>query len=347
MRLYQTIESGAWLDICVDTEALTIAVSGEETGSWGPYASWDALCDAYASVFEAIVAPHGGAEELDATPMDLRAVRAREERRARVVMDRSTWDRRWERARRLLFDTPLGDDVRKRVPKYHREDVDLTPEALADTLTYAIAIETGDEGSAPIGGSKLGGLPDLPPDAEWPVVEGHATALLVQLDFAELARVDASQRVRGEGVFQLFANAYGHGVVRFWNPGTLERRACTTPPQYLEDWLTERPIAFVPAFYFQQTGDTGGPFAVTRALPEGLRSELSNALGGAVPSECFGGNRIFGGDPVDWQAMGQSYLSEELFCQIVFGEGHVSVGVHEADLWTHRFEDAVVGYCGT
>lgn len=348
MLLYQTLEGSAWLEIAIDTDALTIEVEGDDDNRWGPYESWDALCDAYPSVFDAICEPHGGPEELDdATPMDLRAVRARAERRSRVVMDRSAWNQRWERARRVLLDTPLADDARKRIPKYHRKDADLTPEGLADSLTYVVEIEAGDDDPA-IGASKLGGLPDLPPDAEWPEVEGHATALILQVSLAELAAVDASQQVRSEGVLQLFANAYGHGTVRYWDV-PLERRACAKPPQYLEDWIAEEtPISFVPGFYFQQhTGDTGGPFAVTRALPDELLSELSEALGGARPSDCFGGNRIFGGDPVDWQAMGTSYLSQELFCQICFGEGHVSVGIHEADLWSLHFADAVVGYCGT
>lgn len=203
-------------------------------------------------------------------------------------------------------------------------------------------------GDAPIGSSKRGGLPDLPPDVDWPMVDGHKTALLLQVSFSELAAADRSGWVPPEGLLSVFANATGHGRVIVTPACTpLERKPCPEPPKYLEVLVaTEDRLAFVPGFYFRVASDTGAPGAVARALPASLIERIG-ALTGCRPSDAFGGDRLFGGDPVDWQAMGESYVKGDLFAQLGFADGHLSVGIDHRDLVSRFFDEIDVGYCGT
>src|SRR5260370_27956936 len=64
----------------------------------------------------------------------------------------------------------------------------------------------GDATSAPPGGTRLGGVPDLPPGVAWPRDEaGRLGNFFAQLDFADLARrIDVPDLPR-EGVLSLFA----------------------------------------------------------------------------------------------------------------------------------------------
>jgi len=48
---------------------------------------------------------------------------------------------------------------------------------------------TSRRATVPVGASKLGGDPDLPPDLAWPVIEGQSLTFLAQLDLVELARL--------------------------------------------------------------------------------------------------------------------------------------------------------------
>ncbi len=252
------------------------------------------------------------------------------------------------RARQLLRETKLPSNLTSKLPKHLRKrQADFSPEALADSLAYVIEIERGD-GKVKVGGSKVGGDPHVPSDFEWPTVDGKPTLLLVQLDLEEVAAADVSKRVPPKGTLYVFVNELGHGCVRHTESRELVIRTPPVVPQYLAELARERRLSFRPGFYFLQGTDTGTPGAVAEALPEKLRSDVARVLGcSADPCHAFADDRIFGGDPVDWAGMGESYLEHELFIQLRFADGNVAVGVDGDDLVRGDFSDADCRYCGT
>ena len=58
--------------------------------------------------------------------------------------------------------------------------------------------------SATVGGSRLGGDPDLASDTPWPQVDGHPLAFVAQLDLAEIALPDCASPLPARGLLSLF-----------------------------------------------------------------------------------------------------------------------------------------------
>ena len=56
--------------------------------------------------------------------------------------------------------------------------------------------ERTDMDSLPIGASRMGGLPDLPPGLAWPDFEGRPLEFLVQINFAETAAAASATAVQ-------------------------------------------------------------------------------------------------------------------------------------------------------
>ncbi len=361
MKLYDTLAGSDYLEIEVDSETFTVSLTanGEDRGVLATYTSWDELCGAYPRLWQQIVADHGGEEafytydEEDevVAPADLRAVRARQERRAsaRAAAETSDWDVRLERVRALLDAFDGTEEAVGRLPKRSR-DLDLTPEGLKSSFELVIEIERTDD-PVPVGGSKIGGAPHLPPGLEWPTIDGEETTLLVQLALAEIARADPSGVVPAEGVLYAFVTENARGTLLYTDSTDLTPRSpAHAIPEHLQRlYEGETRLTFSPSFYFGQPGDTMGPLAIARALPRSLLDDIARALGiePGEPSDAFGGDRIFGGDPIDWQAMHESYLANPLFAQICYADGHQSIGVHPDDLRMAYFDDADCRYCGT
>jgi uncharacterized protein YwqG len=78
---------------------------------------------------------------------------------------------------------------------------------VAERLTLpAIRIEPQmvDEETIPIGASKLGGRPDLPPDMAWPERDGKPLGFLAQFNLAEVAPYDAEKALPSSGMLYFF-----------------------------------------------------------------------------------------------------------------------------------------------
>jgi uncharacterized protein YwqG len=78
---------------------------------------------------------------------------------------------------------------------------------VAERLTLpAIRIEPQmvDEDTIPVGASKLGGRPDLPPDLAWPERDGKPLGFLVQFNLAEIAPYDAEKVLPPSGMLYFF-----------------------------------------------------------------------------------------------------------------------------------------------
>lgn len=351
MRLTQTFEGPSWFEFTVDTDTLTISWDGMVQGERGPFESWPDLRAAWPAVVAAVCAPFGDVDDFTthdqpSVPMDLDRVRARTARRAAVHRDTSAWDALYAQARAAVADPSVSAHVRAQLSSHHRADP--SPDRLADSLRFVLGLQRTPAENIPVGGSKRGGLPDLPPDHPWPRVNGAPTALLLQLDLSELAAVDVTGSIPSQGVFQLFATAHGHGTVRLHaSRDDLERHPPVSPPPYLAEWFDqEHALTPVPGFYCALGTDISSPEAVSRALPADTRARLAALLGGG-PSDAFAEDRVLGGDPVDWQSMGGSHLAAPLFCQVCFQDGHVSVGWDLADRQAGIVDDIDVGYRGT
>lgn len=78
---------------------------------------------------------------------------------------------------------------------------------VAERLTLpAIRIEPTivDEDTIPVGASKLGGRPDLPPDFVWPERVGKALGFLAQFNLAEVALYDVEKALPSSGILYFF-----------------------------------------------------------------------------------------------------------------------------------------------
>ena len=64
-----------------------------------------------------------------------------------------------------------------------------------------------DEASLPIGGSKLGGLPDLPPGTAWPEGKGLPLSFIAQLRLEEVQPYDTQHVLPPDGLLSFFYDA--------------------------------------------------------------------------------------------------------------------------------------------
>lgn len=66
--------------------------------------------------------------------------------------------------------------------------------------------EAGEDGSIPLGASKLGGWPDLPEGTAWPMGRHRPLAFLGQLSLAEVPRNEATAALPERGLLSVFYN---------------------------------------------------------------------------------------------------------------------------------------------
>ncbi len=352
MRLSQALEGPTWLELTADSDALTITLSGMKEDSWGPYADWAALCAAWPHVFEAVCEPYGGPDNLytneePSRPMDLDHALALAQRRS-APRDTAAYDDLLAKVAALLSAPHVEAAVKKTIPKRYRRDVDASPAGLTETFEFVLQLVPSPNTPVPVGGSKRGGSPDLPPGVPWPEVDDDRTVLLLQLNLSDLAPRDVTHRIPTTGVFQLFANASGQGVVLLHpTPEGLVRHPPVSPPDgFAEEPLEETALTTRAGYYFHTGTDLSCPVEVARALPPDTREALQALLGGG-PLDAYDADRVLGGEPVDWQGMGASHVQGELFCQVNFGAGHVSVGWDLNDRMAGLIDEVDVEWCGT
>jgi uncharacterized protein DUF1963 len=117
---------------------------------------------------------------------------------------------------------------------------------LAEHADALVALRrTGIELTSPPDGvdtsrSRLGGLPDLPPDASWPHRGARPMTFLAQIDLAEMSACDDDRLLPAAGLLQIFADltgddawndtAHGPGVRVMLQPPEAGGTAATAPP---------------------------------------------------------------------------------------------------------------------
>ncbi len=70
-----------------------------------------------------------------------------------------------------------------------------------------LAAAPAAESSLPIGGSKLGGLPDLPKNTTWPTGKGAPLAFIAQIRLDDLTKFEAAQVLPRTGILSFFYDA--------------------------------------------------------------------------------------------------------------------------------------------
>ncbi|MCD4737732.1 MAG: DUF1963 domain-containing protein [Anaerolineae bacterium] len=94
------------------------------------------------------------------------------------------------------------DDLRARI---HEVGLGHHAEALLGVTAPAIRLTTHEvKEDTPLGSTKLGGLPDLPPGVAWPVVDGVLLEFVGQFRLADLTPYDAEGRLPQSGMLYFF-----------------------------------------------------------------------------------------------------------------------------------------------
>lgn len=84
-----------------------------------------------------------------------------------------------------LGETDMSPYADKLSAELSRYGLQAYMQAALPLLRHAVTLKAQYGHAAPIGGSKLGGLPDLPPDWDWPRdKDGTPLALLAQINAA-------------------------------------------------------------------------------------------------------------------------------------------------------------------
>jgi uncharacterized protein YwqG len=102
-----------------------------------------------------------------------------------------------------------------------------------------------DEDCLPVGVSKVGGLPDLPPDLTWPEFGGHPQSFIAQIRLEEVKPYDAEDVLPAAGMLWFFYDAkqeaYGDDPRHrdawqvLFQEGDLSNIACTPAPPELPE----------------------------------------------------------------------------------------------------------------
>ncbi len=130
---------------------------------------------------------------------------------------------------------------------------------LESQLKHAIRVvahQPVDEAQLPLGASKFGGLPDLPPNTEWPHWEGRPLHFVSQIAMVDVKQYDLDNVLPEKGILYFFYDMEqpwgydpadrGRWKVTYF-AGNLDEIKRTSGPATLQDmwFLVPRPLEFV------------------------------------------------------------------------------------------------------
>ncbi len=114
---------------------------------------------------------------------------------------------------------------------------EVAPDLIERVLTYvkpSIRLRTNapDESANKIGVSRIGGLPDLPPDTHWPVVDNRALHFVAQINLADAHPFDLENKLPKDGLLSFFYDwgTTGHSVL-YLKPDQENLGPRNPPPQ--------------------------------------------------------------------------------------------------------------------
>lgn len=172
---------------------------------------------------------------------------------------------------------------------------------LIDSLRPAAAIETERvaDNAIPIGHSKFGGAPDLPPEVEWPSWLGRPFGFFGQINLAEVAPFDIQGELPSHGVLAFFGRFFDEstksngeeikvlyfedsGLVRTPPPAGVERPDCEIIPAqkllFSPEWTARE------FFYTELEGIWDFDDYIDNFLPRFGRSERIHRMLGIPPT---------------------------------------------------------------
>jgi uncharacterized protein YwqG len=139
-----------------------------------------------------------------------------------------------------------------------------------------------------VGASRLGGVPDLPPDLAWPTFRGKSLAFIAEIDLAEVSATAKDELLPADGTLWFFYSVdepwgfdpkdQGGSVVAYRPPGPRVRRP---PPADLPDAARFSPLALGFARYFDlpdlsdERNPVGADDDAVAELYENARTELA------------------------------------------------------------------------
>ena len=85
---------------------------------------------------------------------------------------------------------------------------------LEQVMSQAIRLLPQKTKAPPLGASRLGGLPDLPPGTEWPVIEGIFLEFVGQISLEDLAPSHAEEILPSQGWLSFFFDGMLTGYER-------------------------------------------------------------------------------------------------------------------------------------
>jgi hypothetical protein len=283
-------------DVVVDLREQEIALGRFD--AWPP-ARWQAYLEGTLRAAPAIVASYGGLDAL--LPCDIFAYTQ--------VLDDATL------ASADDFAAALGDPQQLAAWNQQLDDdawrERLEPCGLADRLAEVKALlrpalrlrldaledgddaededeqDQDDEGDAEdagdeleLGGTRLGGDPDLPPELPWPSVAGEPMVFVAQLDLRELSSFHAAAELPRDGLLSFFyapfppeGQVLEHpvAVLHLREPSALSRRLAPDPRARLRPHaITFEPEALLPALESSFCFEVLRPAAEVKAFYESL-----------------------------------------------------------------------------
>jgi hypothetical protein len=100
-------------------------------------------------------------------------------------------------------------ELRALIAKHRLERIAHLLEVSAQSAIQFVTAEPDDY--AVLGRSRIGGVPDLPPEFEWPQAEAHYLVFVAQINLSDLPSLEDSP-LPSEGILYFFYGRIGPGI---------------------------------------------------------------------------------------------------------------------------------------
>ncbi len=238
---------------------------------------------------------------------------------------------------------------------------EMNADTLATSLHAFIAIDgtsIKDERKAPLGISKMKGLPHLPKSMKWP----KGTFFLAQIALDDVKKFDVEDLLPKSGILYFFM-AEGDCKVLHFDGKSSELEVREYPeekPENAEYYLDElleasARIKFSPQYIFYAGGGDAYDYSPSASIiPKDLRAKLDAALTGFSLSKRDRSTRLFG-RPQYWQGEDEDSRAKSkpkppknaLLFHDEFGDGSIHIWVDRKAAAKRDYAKCWISYSGT
>lgn len=105
-----------------------------------------------------------------------------------------------------VFGQDLPKELEKKLRSIPTKASEKNKNFLIQSIQPAIGVKTNkvEESTLPIGSSKIGGKPDLPPNFQWPLYNNQPLAFCAQYNFSEITAFDKKGMLPSKGMLYVF-----------------------------------------------------------------------------------------------------------------------------------------------